>query len=181
MFPVYGRKCLSRKTVHKWAEKLCKYFTDDEEVETEMRKWPRQQSKDFYAACFDALVKRWDNVSMVVEDTSRNKCFFFPGSKIMFYVLYPFVTYLPTLPRICFFPDRKIGHLYICWYFFFNSSGTWPPVITLRLWQTANRIMNFALWTPSRNVTIHISWDCLFCSFIRVNWSGKKTRSSGKN
>jgi hypothetical protein len=35
-------------------------FDDDEEVETEMRKWLRQQSKDFYIACFDTLVKRWD-------------------------------------------------------------------------------------------------------------------------
>jgi hypothetical protein len=29
-------------------------------VETEVWKWLRQQSKDFYAAGFDALVKRWD-------------------------------------------------------------------------------------------------------------------------
>jgi hypothetical protein len=35
-------------------------FTDDEKVEMEVRKWLRQQSKDFYAAGFDALVKRWD-------------------------------------------------------------------------------------------------------------------------
>jgi hypothetical protein len=28
--------------------------------ETEARKWLRQQSKRFYAAGFDALVKRWD-------------------------------------------------------------------------------------------------------------------------
>jgi hypothetical protein len=33
-------------------------FADDEKVETELWKWPRQQSKDFYAAGFDALVKR---------------------------------------------------------------------------------------------------------------------------
>jgi hypothetical protein len=26
----------------------------------EVRKWLRQQSKDFYAAGFDALVKRWN-------------------------------------------------------------------------------------------------------------------------
>jgi hypothetical protein len=26
----------------------------------QMRKWLRQQSKDFYAAGFDALVKSWD-------------------------------------------------------------------------------------------------------------------------
>jgi hypothetical protein len=47
-----------------------KRFADDEEAETEMRMWLRQQSKDFYAAGFDALVKRWDegiNVDGYVE------------------------------------------------------------------------------------------------------------------
>jgi hypothetical protein len=40
---------------------LCgKRFADDEEIETEVLKWLRQQSKDFYAAGFDALVKPWD-------------------------------------------------------------------------------------------------------------------------
>jgi hypothetical protein len=43
----------------------CKRFADDEEVETEVRKWLRQQSKDFYAAGFDALVKRWDKYTNV--------------------------------------------------------------------------------------------------------------------
>jgi histone-lysine N-methyltransferase SETMAR len=37
-----------------------KHFTDDEEVETEVWKWLRQQSKGFYVAGFDALVKQWD-------------------------------------------------------------------------------------------------------------------------
>jgi histone-lysine N-methyltransferase SETMAR len=37
-----------------------KRFADDEEVETEAQKWLRQQSKDFCAAGFDALVKRLD-------------------------------------------------------------------------------------------------------------------------
>jgi hypothetical protein len=37
-----------------------KRLADEEEVETEVRKWLRQQSKDFYAAGFDALIKRWD-------------------------------------------------------------------------------------------------------------------------
>jgi hypothetical protein len=36
-----------------------KCFTD-EEVETEVLKWLRQQSKDCYAAGFDALIKQWD-------------------------------------------------------------------------------------------------------------------------
>jgi histone-lysine N-methyltransferase SETMAR len=37
-----------------------KRFADDEEDETEARKWLRQQSKYFCAASFDVLVKRWD-------------------------------------------------------------------------------------------------------------------------
>jgi hypothetical protein len=48
----------------------------DEEIETEVRKWLRQQSQDFYAAGFDALVKRWDKCIMLVEDMSRNKSVF---------------------------------------------------------------------------------------------------------
>jgi histone-lysine N-methyltransferase SETMAR len=35
-------------------------FADDEGVETELRKWLRQHSKDIYATRFDALVKRWE-------------------------------------------------------------------------------------------------------------------------
>jgi hypothetical protein len=35
-----------------------KRFPDDEEVGTEVRKWLRQQSKVFYAAGFNALLKR---------------------------------------------------------------------------------------------------------------------------
>jgi hypothetical protein len=34
-----------------------KRFTDEEEVEREVRKWLRQQPKDFYAVGFDELVK----------------------------------------------------------------------------------------------------------------------------
>jgi hypothetical protein len=52
MSPVYSRKCLSHKAFHSWVEKRGKRLADDEEVETEARKWLRQQSKDFYAASF---------------------------------------------------------------------------------------------------------------------------------
>jgi hypothetical protein len=38
----------------------CKRFADDEEFETEVRKWLRQQSKNFYTAGFDTLVKQWN-------------------------------------------------------------------------------------------------------------------------
>jgi hypothetical protein len=40
----------------------------------QVRKWLRQQSKDFCAADFDALVKRWDKCVNVGGDMSRNKC-----------------------------------------------------------------------------------------------------------
>jgi hypothetical protein len=60
MFPVHGGKCSLRKAVHSWVEKSCKLYADDEDVEKQVRKWLRQQSKDFYAAGFDALVKRLD-------------------------------------------------------------------------------------------------------------------------
>jgi hypothetical protein len=37
-----------------------KRFADDEDVETEVRKWLRRKSKDLCGPGFDALVKRWD-------------------------------------------------------------------------------------------------------------------------
>jgi hypothetical protein len=43
MFLVYYVKCLSRKTVHNWVEKRGRRFADDEEVESEVQKWLRQQ------------------------------------------------------------------------------------------------------------------------------------------
>jgi hypothetical protein len=42
-----------------------KCFTDDEEVEIEVQRWLRQQSKHFYAAGFDALEKQGDKCSNV--------------------------------------------------------------------------------------------------------------------
>jgi hypothetical protein len=56
MFHLCKRKCLSRKAFSFGG----RCFADDEEIETELRKWMRQQSKYFYASGFDALVKRWD-------------------------------------------------------------------------------------------------------------------------
>jgi hypothetical protein len=60
MFGVYGWKCLSRKAVHSWFEKFSRGRSNMTDDETEVRKWLRQRSKDFYAVGFDALVKRWD-------------------------------------------------------------------------------------------------------------------------
>jgi hypothetical protein len=47
-----------------------KFFTGDEEVKTEVRKWLRKRPKDFYATDFNALVKQGDkciNVGGYVE------------------------------------------------------------------------------------------------------------------
>jgi hypothetical protein len=57
MFPVYGGKCLSRKAVHIWVEKFSEASLKVADDETEVQKWLKQQSKYFYAAGFDALVK----------------------------------------------------------------------------------------------------------------------------
>jgi hypothetical protein len=56
MFPVCGGKCLSRKAIHNWIEK----FSQGRLKVADVRKWLREQSKDFYGAGFDAMVKRWD-------------------------------------------------------------------------------------------------------------------------
>jgi head-tail adaptor len=44
----------------KWFSSGGKRFADDEEVETEVRKWLRQQPNDYYAGVVDARVKRRD-------------------------------------------------------------------------------------------------------------------------
>jgi hypothetical protein len=51
-------KCLSCNAVHNLVEKRGNRFADDKEAEVEVRKWLKQQSKEFYATGFDALVKR---------------------------------------------------------------------------------------------------------------------------
>jgi hypothetical protein len=61
-------------------------------------KWQRQQSKDFYDVGFDALLNDGTSITMLVEDMSRKNV----SSRFeyhMFYVLYPVVTYLLTLPH----------------------------------------------------------------------------------
>jgi hypothetical protein len=58
VFPVLGGKCPSFKGVHNWVEKFSQGFSKVADDETEVRKWLRQQSKDFYAAGFDALIMR---------------------------------------------------------------------------------------------------------------------------
>jgi hypothetical protein len=60
IFPVYAGRCLSQKSGSQLGRERWQNFADDEEVETERRKWLRQRSKKFCAAGFDALLKRWE-------------------------------------------------------------------------------------------------------------------------
>jgi hypothetical protein len=64
-----------------------KRFADDEEVKMEARKCLRQQSKDFYAAGFDALGKRWDKCTNV-SGGYVEKYMFFPGSNTIGFTFY---------------------------------------------------------------------------------------------
>jgi hypothetical protein len=80
MFPVYGGKCLSRRTVHNWVEKFSQGHSRVEDDEAEVRKWLRQQSEHFYGAGFDALVKLWDK-TINVGGGYVKKLMFFPRSE----------------------------------------------------------------------------------------------------
>jgi hypothetical protein len=64
-----------------------------------VRKWLRQKSKYFYAAGFDALVKRRDKCINVCGGYVEKYMFLIGLEYHMFYVLYQFVTYLLSLPH----------------------------------------------------------------------------------
>jgi glycine/serine hydroxymethyltransferase len=60
IFPVYVGKCLSHKAAQNRVEILSQGRSKVADDAQQARKWLRQQSKDFCAVGFDALVKRWD-------------------------------------------------------------------------------------------------------------------------
>jgi hypothetical protein len=59
----------------------------------------RQQSRDLYAAGFDALVKQWDKCINVGGGYVEKKKFFQVRILHVFSFFYPFVTYSLTPPR----------------------------------------------------------------------------------
>jgi hypothetical protein len=78
IFPVYGNKCLYRKTVHNRVEKCSqRRSTIAQMMHDLVRQWLSQQSKDFYAAGFVALVNRWDKCMNVAG-----------GSNITWFMIY---------------------------------------------------------------------------------------------
>ena len=60
MLPMYGEHCLSRQAVHNWVQKFSEGRTSIEVEHRAVRAWFRKQPKEFFAAGFQGLVKRWD-------------------------------------------------------------------------------------------------------------------------
>jgi hypothetical protein len=95
LFPVYVGKCW--EAVHNWLEKFSEgrsKFADDARPGAEVAE---TTLKGLLCYGFRRTGKAIDKL---VEDTSRNKCFPPPRFEYhMFYVLYPFVTFLLNLLR----------------------------------------------------------------------------------
>jgi hypothetical protein len=66
-------------------------------IETEVRKWLREQPKALYSAGLYALVKRWKKCINAGRGLCQRINVFPRFEYHIFYVLYPFVNYLLTL------------------------------------------------------------------------------------
>ena len=60
MLPMYGEDCLSRQAVHNLVQKFSEGRTSIEDEHRVGRITFLQQPKEFFAAGFRGLVKRWD-------------------------------------------------------------------------------------------------------------------------
>jgi hypothetical protein len=106
----------------------------------------------------------FNSLKYLSQDKGR-KIFVFPFlfagriSDIIF-VFYNILNNLTQLFRL-----RQYNCLFIIYIWsFFNRSVTYPPDITLRLWEIVNR---FALRTHSKNATFRKSGDCLCVEAFR--------------
>jgi hypothetical protein len=99
MFPVYGGKCLSREAVHNWVEKFSSRTS-------ESRRWwnggtdMAEATVKIFLCCGVRHTGRARDKCINVGGGYGEKLIFFSRSNIMFHVLYPFVTYILTLPYI---------------------------------------------------------------------------------
>jgi hypothetical protein len=98
MFPVYRGKCLSRKAVHNWVEKFSQgrsEVVDDARPGAEV---PETTVKRLLCCGFRRTGKAMGQVYQCWWRICREIIVFSRFEYHMFYVLYPFVTYLLTLP-----------------------------------------------------------------------------------
>jgi hypothetical protein len=127
MFLIYGEKYLSLKAVHSCVEKRGKYFADAEEVETEVRKWLREQLN---TCCWfrhtgkemGQAYQCWWRICREVNVLSRFEY-------NMFYVLYPFVSYLLTLPRTLLI---SVTYIRVCNRIILNVNETFVMLFCLK-------------------------------------------------
>jgi hypothetical protein len=87
MLPVCGRKCLSSKAVGKWEENFSERRSKVAEDARPGAEVAETTFKNFYAAGFDALVKRWDKL---INDGGgyAEKQIFFSVSNITYFTFY---------------------------------------------------------------------------------------------
>jgi hypothetical protein len=101
MFPVYGGKCLTRNAVHNWVEKFPQGRSKVADDARPGAKVAETTVKIFLCCRFRRTGKEMRQMYQCLWRICREMIFFFPRFEYhMFYVLYPFVTYLLTLPRI---------------------------------------------------------------------------------
>jgi len=89
---MYGEHFLSRQAIHNWVQKLSEGRTSIEDehragrpVEIATPETFRRKPKEFYAAGFQGLVKRWDKCLNLYGDYVKNKCCLYVIISIRFF------------------------------------------------------------------------------------------------
>jgi hypothetical protein len=100
IFPAYGGKCLSRKAVHNWVEMFSQgrsKIADDARPGAEVAE---TTVKGLLCCGFRHIGKEIGRVYQCSWRICREVNVLFMSEYLVFYVLYPFVSYLLILPRI---------------------------------------------------------------------------------
>jgi hypothetical protein len=124
----------------------------------QVRKWLRQQSEDFYAAGFDALLKRWDKC-INVNRRYVEKWMFFPGASITYLTFYIHLWPIYWLSLVYLLPaSGDAVHLTM------NTS----PSLTNALWHYGWVACTARIITPWCRMYLEIMLDVL--AWLVQNW-----------
>jgi hypothetical protein len=100
MFPVYGGKCVSRKAVHSWVEKFSQGLSKVADYTLPSAEMDETTVKRLLCCGFRRTGKAMGQVYRCWWRICREISVSFSSFEYhMLYVVYPFVTYLLTLPR----------------------------------------------------------------------------------
>jgi hypothetical protein len=108
MFPLYGWKCLSRKMVHNWIEKFSQGRSNVEDDARQGAEVAGTTVKRVLCCGFRRIYKTMGQVYQCWCRICRQTNVFLRFEYRMFYVSYPFVTYVLTLLRIIRFTCNLI-------------------------------------------------------------------------